>query len=192
VGNDPAKFRPASIYHRREARSVARVISGSWEALPRHRFVYYYYGSGERLEADGVGVRCGEIVMRRVIWFCATAVVVISLPRIADAQDPPQITYQSPGVYSTYGNQTYGPRGELQTNQGNQTYTEGRRGRGPTYSTYGHQTYGTDGSTYNTYGNTTYGSNGTIAQTHGNQTSIYQPNGRTIVCSVYGNQTVCR
>jgi hypothetical protein len=136
--------------------------------------------------------RCGEIDMLKLAFFCATAVIVISFSRAADAQSPPSAAYQSPGVYSTYGNQTYGPHGELQTNQGNQTYTDGPKGRGPTYSTYGHQTYGSDRSTYNTFGDTTYGSDRSVSQTHGNQTSIYKPNGRTVVCSVYGSQTVCK
>ena len=134
----------------------------------------------------------GEVVMLKLVYLCATAIIMISFSRVAGAQNPPQIPYQSPGVYSTYNNQTYGPHGDLQINQGNQTYTQGPKGSGPTYSTYGHQTYGSDGSVFTTYGNTTYQNNGTITQSQGNQTYTYGPNGRTVVCSTYGSQTVCK
>ena len=130
--------------------------------------------------------------MSKLLYSYAAAAMVIFSSGAASAQSGAQIPYQSPGVYSTYGNQTYGPHGELQTNQGNQTYTDGPKGSGPTYSTYGHQIYGTDRSMYNIYGNTTYGNNGSVAHTQGNQTSIYKPNGRTVVCSTYGSQTVCK
>ena len=66
-----------------------------------------------------------------------------------------EINFNTPeGVYSTYGNQTYGPNGA--------------------YSTYGNTTYGPDGSTATTYGNTTYlnspdGGTATCSR-YGNQT----------------------
>jgi hypothetical protein len=90
----------------------------------------------------------GEVVMLKLVYLCATAIIMISFSRVAGAQNPPQIPYQSPGVYSTYNNQTYGPHGDLQINQGNQTYTQRPNGSGPTYSTYGYQTYGSDGSVW--------------------------------------------
>jgi len=105
-----------------------------------------------------------------------------------------EIPYQGRGTYSTYGNQTYGPHGTMQFNKSNQTYTYNRNPNHPgaIYSTLGHQTYGTDGSLLHQYGNTTYENNGTISQTHGNQTYIYRPGGQTVVCSTYGNQSVCK
>ena len=91
------------------------------------------------------------------------------------------------GVYSTYGNLTYGPGG-TQFQHGNQVYT--RQG---VYSAYGNQSYGPSGTFTNSGKTMSYGSTGAIVNSRGNQTYIYQPDGKSIVCSKYGNnQSYCR
>jgi hypothetical protein len=131
--------------------------------------------------------------MFKLTYVCAAAAAIAAFSHATVAQDQgPGIPYQGRGIYSTYGNQTYDPKGTIQFKQGNQTYTQQRKDPGPTYSTLGHQTYGSDGSLLQQYGNTTYENNGAISQTHGNQTNIYRPGAKTVICSTYGNQTVCK
>jgi hypothetical protein len=130
-------------------------------------------------------------------WLIATvAIGMFSTDARAQVSDQnAAITFQNRGTYSTFGNQTYGPHGTLQQRQGNQTYTIDRNdpdARGPTYSTLGHQTYGSDRSMQYNYGNRSYDQKGSVSQTQGNQTTFYRPGEKTVTCSTYGTQTVCR
>jgi hypothetical protein len=131
------------------------------------------------------------------VWIGVIAVIT-ALTTGAHAQTPdqnPAVSFQNRGTYSTFGNQTYGPNGTLQQRQGSQTYTidrNGAGGLGPTYSTLGHQTYGSDGSELYSYGNRAYEKNGTVSNTQGNHTTFYRPGEKTVTCSTYGSQTVCR
>ena len=147
--------------------------------------------------------------MSKLIQVFAAAAMIAVLSRAAIAQDPgappatPQapstaapsaatVPYLGPGVYSSYGNQTYGPPG-TEFNLGNGTTILQRpNGSSTTYSTYGRQTYGSDGSLTYSNQNRTYQNNGTVSETHGNQTYIYKPGGGTVVCSTYGAQQICR
>jgi hypothetical protein len=138
------------------------------------------------------------IMFKMSYLWTAVATTIAMFSTGAGAQTPdqnPAISFQNRGTYSTYGNQTYGPHGTLQQRQGNQTYTidrSGLGGPGPTYSTLGHQTYGSDGSVLYNYGNWSHDKDGTVSQTQGNQTNFYRPGEKTVTCSTYGTQTVCR
>jgi len=135
--------------------------------------------------------------MRSHYWTGAVALAAVSTAALAQTPDQnPAISFQNRGTYSTYGNQTFGPHNTVQQRQGNQTYTIDRSdpagGPGPTYSTLGNQTYGSDGTLLYNYGNRTYEKNGTLSQTQGNHTNFYKPGEKTVTCSTYGVQTVCK
>ena len=147
--------------------------------------------------------------MRKVACLCTIGAMAVAMSSSAIAQqdpDPqpaappaaaaqttsPTVPYLGSGTYSTYGRQTYGPDG-TQFNLGNgTTILQGPNGSVTTYSTYGHQIHGSDGSMTYSNNNRTYQNNGIVSDTHGKQTYIYKPGGKTVVCSTYGSQQICR